>query len=182
MYVEKGCSDLGKLLSLLPWPSAMATNPTSGAAHPARGSLQHPSAQELWGQSAIRGFLTCFPLSAFLSRKCCILVNRDCSSPPLVALLTFLTIKKCLYPNVLSLSVMPADSRGRYFFATCGLCVGLRGSELVSFMSSVLQMCEEHGFREGRRLSLQWEVTLALCSATQESPTIHPCCSAGLNL
>lgn len=55
------------------------------------------------------------------------------------------------------LSVMPADSWGRHLVATCVLYVSIGDSELVSFMSNVLQMHEEDGFREGRWLSLGWE-------------------------
>lgn len=59
MHVEKGCSDLGKVFHLLPWPP-MATNSASCAGPPGPGSLQHPSAQELRVQCAIRGFADLF--------------------------------------------------------------------------------------------------------------------------
>lgn len=58
---------------------------------------------------------------------------------------------------VLSLAVMSADSWGRHLLAACVLYRGIRDWELVNFMSNVLQMHEEYGFREGRRLSLPWE-------------------------
>lgn len=40
-----------------------------------------------------------FSLSTFLNRKHYILVNRGCSSTPLVAFFTFLTNRKCSHPN-----------------------------------------------------------------------------------
>lgn len=68
MPVEKGCPDLGKLFPLQPWPP-LATNSASGAGHPGPGSLQHPSAQELWGPCAIREFADLFSLQYLPQQK-----------------------------------------------------------------------------------------------------------------
>lgn len=77
---------------------------------------------------------------------------------------------------------MPADSWGRHLVAACVLYRDIRDWELVNFMSNVLQMHEEHGFREGRRLSLPWEGPWHCTQQLKDPPTNHPCCSAGLNL
>lgn len=59
IHVEKGCTGLGKVFYLLPWPP-MATNSVSCTGHPGSASLQPPSAQEFRGQCAIRGFADLF--------------------------------------------------------------------------------------------------------------------------